>query len=32
MAGGLLVGVPVAVFFTLVIERFIQGLVGTAAS
>ncbi len=30
MAGGLLVGVPLAILFNLVIERFIQGLMGRA--
>ena len=29
MAGGLLVGVPVALLFTLVLDRFIEGLTGT---
>jgi multiple sugar transport system permease protein len=32
MAGGLLVGVPVALLFNLVIDRFIEGLTGAAAS
>jgi len=31
MAGGLLVGLPVALLFNLVIDRFIEGLTGTAA-
>jgi multiple sugar transport system permease protein len=31
MAGGLLVGVPAALPFNLVIDRFIQGLTGAAA-
>jgi multiple sugar transport system permease protein len=32
MAGGLLVGVPVAVLFNLVVDRFVQGLTGSAAA
>jgi multiple sugar transport system permease protein len=32
MAGGLLVGVPVAVLFNLVIDRFVQGLTGAAGA
>jgi multiple sugar transport system permease protein len=32
MAGGLLVGIPVALLFNLVIDRFIEGLTGAAAS
>jgi len=31
MAGGLLVGIPVALLFNLVIDRFIEGLTGTAS-
>jgi multiple sugar transport system permease protein len=32
MAGGLLVGIPVAILFNLVIDRFIQGLTGVSAN
>ena len=31
MAGGLLVGLPVAIVYVLFIDRFIRGLTGTAA-
>jgi hypothetical protein len=32
MAGGLLVGVPVAVLFNLVIDCFVEGLMGSATA